>query len=48
MVVVAHPDDEAARFGGSLRFNADRGVETCVLFLTPGRAASHGGGEKQP
>jgi LmbE family N-acetylglucosaminyl deacetylase len=46
MVVVAHPDDEAAGFGGSLRLYADRGVETCVLCLTPGQAASHRGGAK--
>ncbi|MBA3915662.1 MAG: PIG-L family deacetylase, partial [Acidobacteriales bacterium] len=36
MVITAHPDDEAASFGGTLRTYADRGVETCVLCLTPG------------
>lgn len=46
MVVTAHPDDEAGSFGGSLRLYRDRGVETCVLCLTPGQAASHRGGAK--
>lgn len=44
MCVTAHPDDEAAGFGGSLRLYHDRGIETCVLCLTPGQAASHRGG----
>lgn len=46
MVITAHPDDEAGNFGGSLRLYHDRGVETCVLCLTPGQAASHRGGAK--
>ncbi|HXR17034.1 MAG TPA: PIG-L family deacetylase [Terriglobales bacterium] len=44
MCVIAHPDDEEAGFGGSLRLYHDRGIETCVLCLTPGQAASHRGG----
>jgi LmbE family N-acetylglucosaminyl deacetylase len=44
MVVTAHPDDEASSFGGSLRLYRDRGVETCVICLTTGQAASHRGG----
>jgi LmbE family N-acetylglucosaminyl deacetylase len=44
MCVTAHPDDEAGGFGGSLRLYHDRGVETCVVCLTPGQAASHRGG----
>jgi LmbE family N-acetylglucosaminyl deacetylase len=44
MCVTAHPDDEAGGFGGSLRLHHDRGVETCVVCLTPGQAASHRGG----
>ncbi|HWY56965.1 MAG TPA: PIG-L family deacetylase [Terriglobales bacterium] len=44
MCITAHPDDEAGGFGGSLRLYRDRGVETCVLCLTPGQAASHRGG----
>jgi LmbE family N-acetylglucosaminyl deacetylase len=46
MVVTAHPDDEAGAFGGTLRVYADRGVETCVLCLTPGQAATHRGSAK--
>lgn len=46
MAVTAHPDDEAGAFGGTLRLYADRGVETCVLCLTPGQAASHRGNAK--
>lgn len=44
MCVTAHPDDEAADFGGSLLLYHDRGVETCVVCLTPGQAGSHRGG----
>jgi LmbE family N-acetylglucosaminyl deacetylase len=43
MCVTAHPDDEAGGFGGTLRLCHDSGVETCVLCLTPGQAASHRG-----
>jgi len=39
----AHPDDEAGGFGGSLLRYAERGVETHVICLTPGQAASHRG-----
>ena len=46
MCVTAHPDDEAGGFGGSLRLCHDRGVETCVVCLTPGQAASHRGGAR--
>src|SRR5207253_10554184 len=46
MVVTAHPDDEAGNFGGSLRLYAERGVETCVVCLTPGQAATHRGGAR--
>jgi LmbE family N-acetylglucosaminyl deacetylase len=46
MVIVAHPDDEAGSFGGSLRLYGERNVETCVLCLTPGQAASNRGGAK--
>jgi LmbE family N-acetylglucosaminyl deacetylase len=44
MCITAHPDDEAAGFGGSLRLYRDRGVETSVVCLTPGQAATHRGG----
>jgi LmbE family N-acetylglucosaminyl deacetylase len=43
MCITAHPDDEAGNFGGSLRLYRDRGVETAVLCLTPGQAATHRG-----
>lgn len=43
MCITAHPDDEAGNFGGCLRLYADRGVETSVICLTPGQAATHRG-----
>jgi LmbE family N-acetylglucosaminyl deacetylase len=43
MCVTAHPDDESGAFGGTLKLYHDRGVETCVLCLTPGQAAAHRG-----
>jgi LmbE family N-acetylglucosaminyl deacetylase len=43
MLVIAHPDDECFAFGGALALAADRGVETCVLCLTDGQAATHRG-----
>src|SRR5438270_628846 len=44
MVVTAHPDDEASSFGGSLRLYRERGIETSVICLTPGQAATYRGG----
>jgi len=44
MCITAHPDDEASSFGGSLRLCHDRGIESFVVCLTPGNAASHRGG----
>ena len=46
MCITAHPDDEAGGFGGSLLKYADRGVETSVVCLTPGQAATHRGNAK--
>ena len=46
MCITAHPDDEAASFGGTLQFYAQRGVETSVVCLTPGQAATHRGGAR--
>jgi len=46
LAVTAHPDDEAAAFGGTLRLYHDRGVEIYVVCLTPGPAASHRGQAK--
>lgn len=43
MGIIAHPDDEAG-FGGSLLLYRERGVETFLVCLTPGQAASHRGG----
>jgi LmbE family N-acetylglucosaminyl deacetylase len=42
----AHPDDEASSFGGSLLRYAERGVETHVICLTAGDAATNRGGAK--
>jgi LmbE family N-acetylglucosaminyl deacetylase len=43
MCVVAHPDDECFGFGGALSLAADRGVETYVICLTDGQAATNRG-----
>ena len=43
MGIIAHPDDEAS-FGGSLLLYRERGVETLLVCLTPGQAATHRGG----
>ncbi len=43
MCVVAHPDDECFAFGGALLLAADRGIETYILCLTDGQAATHRG-----
>ena len=40
MCVVAHPDDECFAFGGALSLAADREIETYVLCLTDGQAAT--------
>jgi LmbE family N-acetylglucosaminyl deacetylase len=46
LCVTAHPDDEAGAFGGTLLLCRDRGVETHVICLTPGQAATHRGGAR--
>lgn len=46
LCITAHPDDEAGGFGGTLLHYAQRGVETYVLCMTPGQAATHRGGAK--
>src|SRR5271163_2608564 len=48
MCVVAHPDDECYAFGGALALAADRGVETYVVCLTDGQAATHRGEAASP
>lgn len=46
LCITAHPDDEAGGFGGTLVHYASRGVETHVICLTPGQAATHRGGAR--
>lgn len=41
--VVAHPDDECFGFGGALALAADHGIETYVICMTDGQAATHRG-----
>lgn len=43
LCICAHPDDECFAFGGALALYASRGVETSVLCLTDGQAATHRG-----
>ena len=43
MLVVAHPDDECFAFGGALALAAERGIETYVICLTDGQAATYRG-----
>lgn len=43
LLVVAHPDDECFGFGGALALAAQRGVETQVICLTDGQAATNRG-----
>lgn len=46
LCVTAHPDDEAGGFGGTLLLYGSRGVQTHLVCLTPGQAATHRGGAK--
>lgn len=46
LCITAHPDDEAGGFGGSLLLYHSRGVETYIVCLTPGQAATHRGGAR--
>ncbi|MDM7995850.1 MAG: PIG-L family deacetylase [Acidobacteriota bacterium] len=41
--ITAHPDDEVGAFGGSLLLYRSRGVETGVICLTAGEAATNKG-----
>lgn len=44
LCITAHPDDESGSFGGTLFLAHKRGVETYVVCLTPGEAATHRAG----
>ncbi|HUO60424.1 MAG TPA: PIG-L family deacetylase [Candidatus Acidoferrales bacterium] len=44
LCVTAHPDDEASSFGGTLLLCHERGIQTKIICLTEGRAATHRGG----
>lgn len=46
LCTTAHPDDEVWAFGGSLLRYREQGVETHVLCLTRGMAATNRGGAK--
>jgi len=46
LCITAHPDDEAAAFGGTLRLYHERGAEIYLICLTPGQAATHRGTAK--
>ncbi|HWF91696.1 MAG TPA: PIG-L family deacetylase [Terriglobales bacterium] len=46
LCTTAHPDDEVWAFGGSLLGYQEQGVETHVLCLTRGMAATNRGGAK--
>jgi LmbE family N-acetylglucosaminyl deacetylase len=48
LCVVAHPDDECFAFGGALALAADAGVETYVICLTDGQAATNRGVAASP
>jgi len=43
LCIIAHPDDECFAFGGALAIAADRGIETSVVCLTDGQAATNRG-----
>jgi LmbE family N-acetylglucosaminyl deacetylase len=43
MCITAHPDDESGAFGGALLMAHAAGVETAVICLTEGQAASNRG-----
>ncbi len=43
LLIAAHPDDECFAFGGALLLAHEAGVETHVICLTDGQAATHRG-----
>jgi LmbE family N-acetylglucosaminyl deacetylase len=46
LCVTAHPDDEIGSFAGILLQSANRGIETHLICLTAGTAATHRGGAR--
>lgn len=46
LCVTAHPDDEAGGFGGTLLLARERGIETYIICLTPGQAATNRGNSR--
>ena len=46
MCITAHPDDESGGFGGTLLKYRSAGIETSVVCLTPGQAATYRGGAR--
>jgi LmbE family N-acetylglucosaminyl deacetylase len=46
LCITAHPDDEVGSFAGVMLHCAQRGIETYVVCLTPGQAATHRGDAK--
>ena len=46
LCITAHPDDEVGSFAGTLLQCAWRGIETHVICLTDGQAATYRGGAK--
>ena len=48
LCITAHPDDECFAFGGALALAAQQGIETSVICLTDGQAASNRGTATTP
>ncbi len=48
LCVVAHPDDECFAFGGALALAAEHSIETSVVCLTDGQAATNRGTAQSP
>lgn len=46
LCVTAHPDDEVGGFGGTLLRCSQKGIETHVICMTAGQAATHRGDAK--
>jgi len=46
LCITAHPDDEAANFGGTVALYASRGIASHLVCLTSGEAARNRGGAR--